>query len=98
MTTMLSLILELMLSIGGSPAGGVNPASAPGNTGIQAPIDNNCSINRNFEDYSQETAYRLFPKKIIEIVSIEQPKTQTRLIFTLPLNEKLYLVLNCTNS
>jgi hypothetical protein len=35
MTTMLSLILAFMLSIGGSPAG------FPGNTGIQAPIDNN---------------------------------------------------------
>jgi len=86
MTTALSLILALMLSIGGSPAG------ASGNTGIQAPIDNSCTINRIFEDYSQKTASRLFPKKIPEIVSIEQPKTQTRLIFTLPPKEKLLLM------
>jgi len=83
---MLSLILALMLSIGGSPAG------VPGNTGIQAPIDNSCTINRIFEDYSQKTASRLFPKKIPEIVLIDQPKTQIRLIFTLPLKEKLYLM------
>jgi hypothetical protein len=86
MTTTISLILALMLSIGGNPAGG------PGNTGIQAPIDNSCTINRIFEDYSQKTASRLFPKKIPEIVLIEQPKTQTRLIFTLPLKEKPLLM------
>ncbi len=86
MTTTISLILALMLSIGGNPAGG------PGNTGIQAPIDNSCTINRIFEDYSQKTASRLFPKKIPEIVSIEQPKTQTKLMFTLPPKEKLLLM------
>jgi hypothetical protein len=86
MTTMISLILAIMLSIGGSTAG------ASGNTGIQAPIDNNLTINRNFEDYSQKTASRLFPKKIPEIVLIDQPKTQTRLIFTLPPKEKLLLM------
>ncbi len=83
---MLSLILAFMLSIGGTPAGG------PGNTGIQAPIDNSCNINRNFEDYIQKTASRLFSKKILEILSIEQPKTQTRLIFAPPLKEKLHLM------
>ncbi len=86
MTTALSLILALMLSIGGSPSG------VPGNTGIQAPIDNSCTINRIFEDYSQKTASRLFPKKIPEIVLIDQPKTQIRLIFTLPLKEKPLLM------
>jgi hypothetical protein len=86
MTTILSLILALMLSIGGSPADG------PGNTGIQAPIDNSCTINRNFEDYSQKTASRPDSKKIIEIPLMNHPKTQTRLIFTLPLKEKLHLM------
>jgi hypothetical protein len=86
MTTTISLILALMLSIGGNPAGG------PGNTGIQAPIDNSCTINRIFEDYSQKTASRLFPKKISEIVLIEQPKTQTKLMFTLSLKEKPLLM------
>ena len=86
MITTLSLVLVLMLSIGGSPAGG------PGNTGIQAPIDNSCTINRNFEDYSQKTASRADSKKIPVIHLINQPKTQSRLIFTLPLKEKPLLM------
>jgi hypothetical protein len=44
MTTMLSLILAFMLSIGGSPTASVNPAGCPGDTGIQAPIDNNICL------------------------------------------------------
>jgi hypothetical protein len=86
MITAFSLILAIMLSIGGTPAVG------PGDTGIQAPIANSCTINRFFEDYSQKTASRLFPKKIPEIVLIDQPKTQIRLIFTLPLKEKPLLM------
>jgi len=82
---MISLILAIMLSIGGSPAVG------PGNTGIQAQVDNNPKINRIFEDYTQKTASRPISKKIPEIPLINHPKTQTRLIFTLPLKEKLYL-------
>ena len=85
MTTALSLILALMLSIGGSPAGG------PGFTGIQAPIDNSCTINRNFEDYTPKTASRVDSKKILEIPSINHPKTQIKLSFQLCLKEKLYL-------
>jgi hypothetical protein len=91
MTTALSLILALMLSIGGSPASGVNPASVPGNTGIQAPIDNSCTINRFFEDYTQKTASRADSKKIPGIPLINHPKTQNRLSFQLCLKEKLYL-------
>jgi hypothetical protein len=85
MTTALSLILALMLSIGGSSAGG------PGNTGIQATVDNSPNTSHFFEGYTPKTASSPIPKKILEIVSIEQPKTQTRLIFTLPLKEKPYL-------
>ena len=59
MTTMLSLILAFMLSIGGSPAASVNPAGCPGDTGIQAPIDNNRTINHFSEDYNQKTASSL---------------------------------------
>ncbi|MFC2146887.1 hypothetical protein ACFLRT_05940, partial [Acidobacteriota bacterium] len=92
MTTMLSLILAFMLSIGGSPAASVNPAGCPGNTGIQAPIDNNPNINRFFEDYNQKTASRAVSKKIQEIPLIKQPKTQIRLRFSLYLKEELRLV------
>ena len=86
MTTALSLILALMLSIGGSSAGG------PGNTGIQATVDNSPNVSHFFEGYTPKTASRLFPKKIPEIVSIDQPKTQIRLIFTPPLKEKPLLM------
>ena len=86
MTTALSLILVFMLSIGGSPAVG------PGNTGIQGPIDNNLNTNRFFEDYNKKTASRVDSKKIPEIPLINYPKTQTRLIFTLPLKEKPLLM------
>jgi len=86
MTTMLSLILAFMLSIGGSPAG------FPGNTGIQAPIDNNPNISRFFEDYNQKTASRTDLKKILKIPLIKKPKTQIRLRFTLYLKEELRLM------
>jgi hypothetical protein len=92
MTTMLSLILAFMLSIGGSPAASVNPAGCPGDTGIQAPIDNNRTINRFFEDYREKTASRPISKKIIEIPLINQPKTQIRIRFSLYLKEELRLV------
>jgi len=92
MITAFSLILVLMLSIGGSPAGSFNPAGGPGDTGIQAPVVNNLNTNRFFEDYTQKTASRLFHKKIPEIVLIDQPKTQIRLMFTLPLKEKPLLM------
>jgi RES domain-containing protein len=92
MTTMLSLILALMLSIGGSPAASVNPAACPGDTGIQAPIDNNPNINRFFEDYREKTASRPISKKILEIPLMKQPKKQIRLRFSLSLKEELRLV------
>jgi hypothetical protein len=94
MTTMLSLILAFMLSIGGSPAASVNvnPAGCPGDTGIQAPIDNNRPINRFFEAYREKTASRPISKKILEIPLIKQPKTQIRLRFSLSLKEELCLV------
>jgi hypothetical protein len=92
MTTMLSLILAFMLSIGGSPAASVNPAGCPGDTGIQAPIDNNRTINRFFEDYREKTASRPISKKIIEIPLINQPKTQIRIRFSLFLKDKLRLM------
>ena len=63
MTTMLSLILAFMLSIGGSPAASVNPAGCPGDTGIQASIENNRTINRFFDDYREKTASRPISKK-----------------------------------
>ncbi len=86
MITAFSLILLLMLSIGGSPAVG------PGDTGIQAPIDNSCNINRFFEDYTQKTASRVDSKKIPGIPLINHPKTQISLSFQFCLKEKLYLV------
>jgi hypothetical protein len=92
MTTMLSLILAFMLSIGGSPAASVNPAGCPENTGIQVPVDNNSNINGFFEDYNQKTASRPISKKILEIPLIKQPKTQIRLRFSLCLKEELRLV------
>ena len=92
MTTMLSLILAFMLSIGGSPAASVNTAGCPGDTGIQAPIDNNRTINRFFEDYREKTASRPISKKILEIPLIKQPKTQIRLRFSLYVKEELRLV------
>jgi hypothetical protein len=92
MTTILSLILVFMLSIGGSPAASINPAGGPGDTGIQAQVDNNPNINRFFEDYTQKTASRADSKKIPEIPFIHQPKTKIRLIFILPLKEKLSLM------
>jgi hypothetical protein len=92
MTTMLSLILAFMLSIGGSPAASVNPAGCPENTGIQVPVDNNSNINGFFEDYNQKTASRPISKKIIEIPLINQPKTQIRIRFSLFLKDKLRLV------
>jgi hypothetical protein len=94
MTTMLSLILAFMLSIGGSPAASVNvnPSGRPGNTGIQAPIDNNHTINRFFEDYREKTAYRPISKKILEIPLIKQPETQIRFRFSLYVKEELRLV------
>jgi len=94
MTTMLSLILAFMLSIGGSPAASVNvnPAGCPGDTGIQAPIDNNPTINRFFDDYREKTASRPISKKILEIPLIKQPKKQIRLRFSLSLKEELRLV------
>ena len=94
MTTMLSLILAFMLSIGGSPAASINPAGCPGDgyTGIQAPIDNNRPINRFFDDYREKTASRPISKKILEIPLIKQPKTQIRLRFSLSLKEELRLV------
>jgi len=94
MTTMLSLILAFMLSIGGSPAASVNvnPAGCPGDTGIQAPDNNNRTINRFFEDYNQKTASRPISKKILEIPLIKQPKTQIRLRFSLCLKGKLRLM------
>jgi hypothetical protein len=85
MTTMISLILAIMLSIGGSPAVG------PGAAGIQGPIDNSCAINHFFEDYSQKTASRVDSKKTPGTPLINQPKTQIMLSFQLCLKEKLYL-------
>jgi len=92
MTTMLSLILAFMLSIGGSPAASVNPAGCPGDTGIQAPDNNTRTINRFFEDYNQKTASRPISKKILEIPLIKHPKTQIRLRFSLFLKGKLRLM------
>jgi hypothetical protein len=92
MTTMLSLILAFMLSIGGSPVASVNPAGCPGDTGIQAPIDNNPTINRFFDDYREKTASRPISKKILKIPLIRQPKTQIRLRFSLSLKEELRLM------
>jgi hypothetical protein len=82
---MISLILAIMLSIGGSPAVG------PGAAGIQGPIDNSCAINHFFEDYSQKTASRVDSKKTPGTPLINQPKTQIMLSFQLCLKEKLYL-------
>ena len=92
MTTMLSLILAFMLSIGGSPAASVNPAGCPGDTGIQTPIDNNRTINRFFEDYREKTASRPISKKNLEIPLIKQPETQIRFRFSLYVKEELRLV------
>ncbi|UCH97168.1 MAG: hypothetical protein JSV88_10045, partial [Candidatus Aminicenantes bacterium] len=92
MTTMLSLILAFMLSIGGSPTANVNPPGCPGDTGIQVPDNNNPIINNFFEDYREKTASRPISKKIQEIPLIKQPKTQIRLRFTLYLKEELRLV------
>ena len=75
MTTMLSLILAFMLSIGGSPAAGVNPGGCPGDTGIQAPIDNNRTINHFSGDYNQKTASRAKSKKAGEAPSIKDLET-----------------------
>ena len=75
MTTMLSLILAFMLSIGGSPAAGVNPGGCPGDTGIQAPIDNNRTINHFSGDYNQKTASRAISKKVGETSSINDLET-----------------------
>jgi len=92
MTTALSLILAIMLSIGGSPAASINPAGGPVDTGIQAPIDNSCNIYPIFEDYTQKTASRTFSKKNLEIPLINHSKKQIRLSFQLCPKEKLYLV------
>jgi hypothetical protein len=92
MTTMLSLILAFMLSIGGSPAVSVNPAGCPGDTGIQVTVDNNRNINHFFEDYREKTASRPISKKILETPLIKRPKTQIRLRFSLLLKGKLRLM------
>ena len=92
MTTMLSLILAFMLSIGGSPAVSVNPAGCPGDTGIQVTVDNNRNINHFFEDYREKTASRPISKKILETPLMKRPKTQIRLRFSLLLKGKLRLM------
>jgi hypothetical protein len=89
MTTMLSLILAFMLSIGGSPAASVNPAGCPGDTGIQAPIDNNNTINHFSEDYNQKTASRANSKKTGETPSIKDMETSSSIMFTRFSIEKL---------
>ena len=89
MTTMLSLILAFMLSIGGSPAAGVNPAGCPGDTGIQAPIDNNRTINHFSDDYKQKTASRAKSKKTGETPSIQDLETVNSIRFSLFSIEKL---------
>jgi RHS repeat-associated protein len=83
MTTMLSLILAFMLSIGGSPAG------CPGDTGIQAPIDNNRTLNHLSEDYNQKTASRAISKKVGETLSIQDLETVNSIRFSLFSIEKL---------
>jgi hypothetical protein len=92
MATVLSLILAFMLSIGVSPASSVNPAGCPGDTIIQVPVDNNCTIKRFVGDYNQKTTSRANLKKIPEIPLIKQPETKIRLRFTLYLREELHLV------
>ena len=89
MTTMLSLILAFMLSIGGSPAAGVNPGGCPGDTGIQAPIDNNRTINHFSGDYNQKTASRAKSKKVGETSSIQDLETVNSIRFSRFSIEKL---------
>jgi hypothetical protein len=89
MTTMLSLILAFMLSLGGSPAASVNPAGCPGDTGIQAPIDNNRTINHFSEDYNQKTASRANSKKTGKTPSIKELKTSSSIMFARFSIEKL---------
>ncbi|MGD2093015.1 MAG: hypothetical protein PVH61_43035, partial [Candidatus Aminicenantes bacterium] len=89
MTTMLSLILAFMLSIGGSPAASVNPAGCPGDTVIQAPIDNNCTINHFSGDYNQKTASRAKSKKTGKTPSIKDLETSSSIMFSRFSNEKL---------